>query len=71
MKLEQIAKIKMGEKGLSYTSIARLLEISPAYVSDILKEKRLGVKYKNKILKLLEIPENYIDLELRGKYEQE
>lgn len=68
MQLEQIAKIKMIEKGLSYSSIARLLRIPHAYVSDIIKEKRIGIKYKKKILKLLDIPYNYYNLEIRENY---
>lgn len=64
MKLEKIVRLKMIEKDLSYTDIGRLLNISSLYVSDIVKERREGKKYKSKILKILDIPENYKDLEI-------
>lgn len=64
MKLEHIAKLKMYEKRLGYTDIARLLGISTGYTFDIINEKRPGLKYKSKILKILDIPENYKDLKI-------
>ena len=64
MKLEQIVRLKMIEKDITYTDIGRLLNISSIYVADIVKERRDGKKYKDKILKILDIPENYRDLEI-------
>lgn len=48
-------RVKLLETGKSLSSLASDIGISPAYLSDILKGSRKGLKYKKKISNLLDI----------------
>ena len=57
LSFEEKAIISMKRKNLTLGDIAKKLDISTPYVSDIIKGNRKAEKYRNKIIKLLEIEE--------------
>lgn len=54
---EEQAIISMKRKEVTLADIAKKLDISVGYVSDIIKGNRKGGDYKGKIAELLEIKE--------------
>lgn len=54
---EEQAIISMKRKNLTLGDIAKELDISVPYVSDIIKGNRKAEKYRSKIVALLEIKE--------------
>lgn len=51
------ARMIMLQKDIKVVDLAKQLEISPTYVSEILKGTRKGVKYRDKIKKILQMEE--------------
>lgn len=58
---EEQAIIQMKRKNLTMTQIAKSLNISIPYVSDIIKGNRNAETYKKKICEILEIPKKDIE----------
>ncbi len=54
---EEQAIVSMKRRNITLTDLARELNISVGYVSDIIKGNRKGGDYKGKIAELLEISE--------------
>lgn len=52
---EEKIRIAMKRKGYTFKKLADELDISVAYLSDIVRGNRNGGEYYNKILKILEI----------------
>ncbi|MBC1459124.1 helix-turn-helix domain-containing protein [Paenilisteria newyorkensis] len=57
-KLKELVKIALIQRNINQAELAKLIGISPAYLSDILNDNRSGKKVdeiKSKIVKMLEI----------------
>lgn len=59
MKFNVLVKIKLQQKGITQSDLARILGVSRGYISDIVTGKRQGGKYRQQIIELLEIPPDY------------
>ncbi|MBC2263739.1 helix-turn-helix domain-containing protein [Listeria booriae] len=57
-KLKELVKIALIQRNINQAELAKLIGISPAYLSDILNDNRSGKKVdeiKQKIVKILDI----------------
>ncbi|MBC1616391.1 helix-turn-helix transcriptional regulator [Listeria booriae] len=57
-KLKELVRIGLIQRGISQAELARMMEISPAYLSDILNDNRRGKRadyIKSQVARILKI----------------